>query len=45
MPKFSEKPDFEALRDHCENYSFISEGVVDEFLLGFAASHNGLEKK
>lgn len=37
--------DYKELRKHCEQNSRISGRVVDEFLLGYAARHQGLEKK
>lgn len=38
-------PDFTAIRKTCEKNSRISERVVDDFLLNYAARHKGLEKK
>ncbi|MEA1886842.1 MAG: hypothetical protein U9N72_06510 [Bacteroidota bacterium] len=37
--------DYEALRLYCEKNSRISERVLDDFLLAFAARHHGLGKK
>ncbi len=37
--------DYKNLRKICEQNSRISEQVVDDFLLGYAARHQGLEKK
>ncbi len=37
--------DYEKIRQECELNSMISERVVDDFLLYFAARHQGLEKK
>ena len=37
--------DFTALRKKCENNSRITQKVVDDFLLGFAARHQDLKKK
>ncbi len=45
MPDHSEKFDFEAIRIQCEKTSRLTEHVIDDFLLHFAAGHHGLEKK
>ncbi len=37
--------DYKEIRRLCEKSSRITERVVDDFLLGFAARHHGLEKK
>ena len=45
MAEIPKKRDYIELRKLCEKSSRIAERVVDDFLLGFAARHHGLEKK
>ena len=45
MTRNTDLKDFALLRDHCDKTSRITESVIDDFLVAFAAKHHVLEKK
>lgn len=45
MTRNADLKDFVVIRDRCYNTSRITENVIDNFLIGFAARHHEIEKK